>query len=149
MTATTHALVGAAIVSKFPNPLGLILAFLSHFLLDSIPHWDTYTNGRNHSRIAIFIATIFDVFLALGLVWYFFGRVIPKTLLFLSVIVSQLPDWLSAPYLFFDINFYLFCFAYKFQAKLHHKLPFPIGLLPQIIVIFFVFLLFGIIPLPS
>lgn len=147
MTATTHALVGAAIVSRFPNLWGLLLASLSHFPLDFIPHWDTNTNGRNHSRISIFMATIFDVLLALSLAWYFFGRVLPKTLLFLTVIVSQLPDWLSAPYLFFDINLYPFRFIYEFQARLHHKLPFPLGLLPQIIIIFFVFLLLGIIPI--
>ena len=146
MTATTHALVGAAITSKFPNLWGLVLAFLVHFPLDFIPHWDTNTNGRNHSRISIFIATVFDVLLALGSVWYFFGRVIPQTLLLASVIVSQLPDWLSAPYLFLDINLFPFHSVYEFQARLHHKLPFPLGLLPQIILILFVFFLFGVIP---
>jgi hypothetical protein len=42
LTLTTHAVVGAAIVSIMPaHPLlGLSLAFASHFLLDAIPHWD-------------------------------------------------------------------------------------------------------------
>jgi hypothetical protein len=42
LTLTTHAIVGAAIVSIFPDYplLALPLAFVSHFLLDSLPHWD-------------------------------------------------------------------------------------------------------------
>lgn len=42
MTLTTHAVIGAVIVSKFPNHpvLGFFLAFGSHFILDAIPHWD-------------------------------------------------------------------------------------------------------------
>ena len=42
MTLTPHAIVGAAIASTIPDQplLGFSLAFLSHFVLDAIPHWD-------------------------------------------------------------------------------------------------------------
>ncbi|HUD03929.1 MAG TPA: hypothetical protein VMR73_00355 [Candidatus Paceibacterota bacterium] len=42
MTLTTHAIVGAAVASFFPQDpaLGFTLAFASHFALDAIPHWD-------------------------------------------------------------------------------------------------------------
>ncbi len=41
MIATPHLLVGAAIVSKIKFlPLAFFLAFLSHYLLDFIPHWE-------------------------------------------------------------------------------------------------------------
>lgn len=41
MLLAPHILVGAAVASKFTNPfLGLLFAFLSHFLLDRIPHWE-------------------------------------------------------------------------------------------------------------
>ena len=36
----THLLVGAAIASKVNPVLGLPLAFVSHFALDAIPHYD-------------------------------------------------------------------------------------------------------------
>lgn len=41
MTLTSHAVFGAAVASFFPkNPvLAFILAFMSHFVLDAIPHW--------------------------------------------------------------------------------------------------------------
>ena len=41
MILTPHVLVGAAIaINVEPKPLGLVLAFLSHYILDAIPHWD-------------------------------------------------------------------------------------------------------------
>lgn len=41
MLLAPHILVGAAVAASTPNPLlGLIFAFLSHFLLDRIPHWE-------------------------------------------------------------------------------------------------------------
>lgn len=42
MTLTTHALVGAATAKIFSfNPVvAFLAAFLSHFVIDAIPHWD-------------------------------------------------------------------------------------------------------------
>ena len=41
MLLAPHILIGAAITTAVPNPLlGLLFAFLSHFLLDRIPHWE-------------------------------------------------------------------------------------------------------------
>lgn len=45
MLETPHALVGAAIATKIPNPaISLPLAFASHFVLDMIPHWNPHLN---------------------------------------------------------------------------------------------------------
>jgi len=42
MVLATHAITGGAVATLTPgNPaLGFLLGLLSHFLLDSIPHWD-------------------------------------------------------------------------------------------------------------
>jgi hypothetical protein len=42
MTLTTHALVGAAAASFFPaHPYAAFAAgFVSHFVIDALPHWD-------------------------------------------------------------------------------------------------------------
>lgn len=41
MILTPHLLVGAAITSKIKFlPLAFLLAFLSHYFLDFIPHWE-------------------------------------------------------------------------------------------------------------
>lgn len=44
MILTPHFLLGVAIVSHVqPFPFALFLAFLSHFILDAVPHWDYST----------------------------------------------------------------------------------------------------------
>ncbi len=42
MILATHALVGAALAETVPNHpvLAFSIGFVSHFLLDAIPHWD-------------------------------------------------------------------------------------------------------------
>jgi hypothetical protein len=57
MLTTPHALAGAAIGSLFPNSIiGAIgafgLAFGSHFVLDSIPHWERLFATGNHTELA-------------------------------------------------------------------------------------------------
>ena len=146
MTATAHALTGAAIISRFPNLFGLFLAFLSHFPLDFIPHWDTFTNSRRHSKTFCFITTTFDVLLGLFLVYHFFSKLVPLPLLFAASFFAQLPDWFAAPYYFFKINLLPFRFFFFFHRKFHHRLDLPLRLLTQIIVIILLFLLLNIIP---
>jgi hypothetical protein len=48
MTLTTHAIVGASVASILPShpALGFAAGFVSHFLLDAIPHWDYYLISR-------------------------------------------------------------------------------------------------------
>lgn len=147
MTATTHALVGAAIIHRFPHLGGLLFALFSHFPLDYLPHWDTIDNGRDRSLFGKLFVTGLDVLLGLGLVWFFFGGTIPSLILLASVFSAQLPDWLSAPYFFFKINFSPSRLVREFQAKYHHKADLPFGLLIQIALILLTFLLLGIIPL--
>jgi len=46
MILTTHAIVGAAAGRIFTNPfLAFVAGFASHFLADSIPHWDYHLNA--------------------------------------------------------------------------------------------------------
>jgi len=41
MILASHILVGAAVATSFVNPIsGVFFAFLSHFVLDRIPHWE-------------------------------------------------------------------------------------------------------------
>jgi len=53
MLELPHAIIGATIASKIPNPLiSLPLAFLSHFLVDLIPHWNPslYTEMEKENK---------------------------------------------------------------------------------------------------
>lgn len=41
MLLAPHILVGAAAAAQFSNPfIGMLFAFISHFALDAIPHWE-------------------------------------------------------------------------------------------------------------
>lgn len=53
MTLTNHTLAGAAIAKFLPLPLAIPLAFASHFILDSLPHWgfESVEHEREHMRL--------------------------------------------------------------------------------------------------
>lgn len=57
MLTTPHALAGAAIGSLLPNGLlgavaGFGAGFASHFVLDSIPHWERIFATKNHTELS-------------------------------------------------------------------------------------------------
>lgn len=75
MTATNHALTGAAVAIAFRQPvLALPLALVSHFVCDAIPHWDYSVKFPRRQRI-----------IALDLL---FASVVVATIALLSVTFS-------------------------------------------------------------
>ena len=51
MLETSHVVVGMVIGKYVPNPLlAFIFSFLSHFILDFIPHWDGDQKAINNSN---------------------------------------------------------------------------------------------------
>lgn len=136
MTATGHAVIGTVIAAKIGNPiLAVPIAIASHFLADAFPHWDTGYHRKQKSRRTFLIESIIDVALGFvisyGLIRLFF----PQTNLsyaFFMVIMSQLPDWLTAPYLFFDFKFAPFCWFYGIQKRFDSRLGLPWGFINQV-----------------
>jgi hypothetical protein len=113
MLETPHVAVGAAIATKIPNPfLSIPLAFLSHFALEMVPHWNPHLvtemkkyGGPTKKSVHIIIV---DVSLALiygGFVAY---RALPdKThaiTILLACFASVLPDLIEFPYFFLKIK---------------------------------------------
>lgn len=71
MTATNHALTGAVIALAINEPwLAIPLAFLSHFAIDAIPHWD-YAINRKRPYDSRFIEPHFFKLLSADLVLAF------------------------------------------------------------------------------
>ena len=72
---TFHAAVGAKIAALIPSPLGILLAFLSHFICDFFP--EAYTNIKPWyivAEILLFVAAVALVFLfGVSPWWMFFG----------------------------------------------------------------------------
>lgn len=116
MTLTTHSLVGAAVAQLFPNRpwLGFLAGFISHFALDSVPHWDyrliSYkrdpANQLNddmaiNKKFLVDLAKIgLDCLLGLGLaiLIFHFWRQIPFWTPVLGAIGGILPDPLQFLY---------------------------------------------------
>lgn len=61
MVATNHALTGALIGLSIGNPVALPLAFLSHFVLDSIPHFGD--DDKRINKTSFVIQLLADAFL--------------------------------------------------------------------------------------
>lgn len=159
MTLTTHALVGAASAQIFSfNPIAAaIAAFLSHFLIDAIPHWDYQilsaqkdpATNRNHDMALgpAFYKDItrigFDALLGMALsgffAFYFFG----SPTIFLSLlggVFGILPDPLQFAY--FKIKREPLVSLQKFHEWIHSgnrvlkdKNRWAIGLFSQILLV--------------
>ncbi len=139
MTATGHALVGTIIAAKVGNPaLAIPIALASHFLGDALPHWDTgYHRAQNSKRRFVITSTI-DVLLGFVLSYFMLFIFFPSTNLgyaFLMIIMAQLPDWLTAPYLFLNWNFPPFTWIYELQKKFDSSIGLPWGFVNQVVVV--------------
>jgi hypothetical protein len=139
MTATGHAIIGTVIAAKIGNPaLAVPIAFASHFLADALPHWDTGTNRHKKSMMKFFTQSFIDVCLGFILSWAIITWLFPTTNLiyaFCIIIVSELPDWLTAPYLFFNLQIQPFLSIYKLQKKFDTELDLPWGFINQALVL--------------
>ena len=142
MTATGHALIGTVIAAKIGNPmLAVPIAIGSHFLADALPHWDTGTNKEEKTKRTFFIESMFDVLLGFVLSWLRITWFFPSTNLtyaFFIIIIAQLPDWLTAPYLFFDMKFPPFSWSYRLQKAFDNPLGAPWGVINQVVAVIFI-----------
>ncbi|MFH0943173.1 MAG: hypothetical protein V1810_03295 [Candidatus Beckwithbacteria bacterium] len=142
MLAASHALIGAAIATTVPDPwLGFPLAILSHFLIDLFPHWDAHTRHTNRTKPVIIVISLTDAFIGFFLGWLIFSSSVNQSYLFTMMFISQLPDWIEAPYHVFDWHFFPFSSIKNLQSRLHFKLNWPWGLYSQVILVIIIVLL--------
>lgn len=116
MTLTTHAIIGGTLAGALaPNPVvAVAVAFLSHFALDAIPHWDyqlqSNKNNGNSSPIVdlvmgrgliVDLAKVgFDLILGLTLVYVLYHSYTNTTLIviLLGAVAAVCPDIIQAIY---------------------------------------------------
>jgi len=139
MLATTHTLVSAAIITKVTPPyLSLPLVLISHYILDSIPHWDTgtgLTKGLKTKKTA-FWETIVDLAIAGSLVFYLFQLNKDfSALLWFAFVLGITPDLVEFPVLFLNKKPRLLEKIIEFHDRFHQRAKLPWGLIPQIIII--------------
>lgn len=151
MTATAHVLVAGAIASKFPDPLqASLLAFCSHFIMDSIPHWDIGTQWRSRSKKTTGLLAIFETIVGIGIGISVFANSSQLTTLLFSIFFSLLPDWLETPwYIFFahqkkhepspraDFTEKITFWIYKMENRFHAKTTFLFGVITQVVTVAF------------
>lgn len=136
MTATAHALIGAAIATKVANPLlGIPLAIASHFIADLVPHWDAGTNHREKSVLRLRVEAALDVILGFSLAFLLFRNLVELPYLFTMIIAAQLPDWLEAPAWMFGIKIPPFSWMDWIGHKLQSRMQLPWGLITQIVIV--------------
>lgn len=142
MTASGHAIVGAAIGTILPNPLlSIPLAFLSHFVGDKLPHWDVMTD-KNKTKKQVLVQSALDVifsFALVALIYVYFLNVPNPIVVFLAAFSAQLPDWLEIPYFITGRHYPIFYQNYRLQSWVHDlwfnsRLKAPWGIITQIIV---------------
>lgn len=113
MLETPHVFVGAAIASSIPNPfIAIPLAFASHFVLETVPHWNPHLNtetkkfGNPTKRSTVIAAT--DAVTALASGTFIAFKALPNsgsTLLILACcFAAVLPDLIEGPYFFLKMR---------------------------------------------
>lgn len=138
MILIIHLLVGAAIASYIkPFPLALLLAFLSHFVLDFIPHWEysikNIQERKWSSSFPDFVKLAVDFTLGITIILFFSRNGIILAAAFFAV--------LNDIFAFLNLIFKnrLLKADYSFHEKLHYlnntkKIPLYLRILSQIIV---------------
>jgi hypothetical protein len=116
MTLATHTVVATAIASVLPGHpvIATVAAFSSHFLLDSLPHWDyrlvsqqrDFDNPMNldfaidrrflHDLRHIFCDILIGVGLSVVMLLFFHSPILPALLI--GVVGGVLPDALQVVY---------------------------------------------------
>jgi len=137
-----HTAVGATIATKIPNPLVAIsLAFLSHFLLDFIPHWNPslYTEtkkfGKPSRKSNIIVA--FDVVSSLVLGFLIAFRFWPDTkrliIVLLACFAAVIADVVESLYFYLKIRTSFLEKLIRFQHTHQSNARVIPGLLTQLI----------------
>ena len=91
MIGYNHALTGGVIAYYLPIPIALPVAFASHFVLDSLPHYGIPNNKRDRSSFWKYFFT-FDTLATFALAIY--AIYTKHYVMFLGGLVATMPDFL-------------------------------------------------------
>lgn len=147
MLSIPHALTGAFIASKLPNPLLYIpLTVAMHYLEDWIPHWDVgtgLTSGKRKRSTAILLELV-ELVATIALIYFFFknSAVELQTHIWLGALVGISPDLVEAPRNFLRWEPWFIKPFNDLHGLFHHSTHNKIiGLLPQVVVVLVIWFL--------
>lgn len=144
MLELPHTTVGAMIAFKIPNPLiSIPLAFLSHFPLDLIPHWnprlykETKKYGRPTRKSTQLV--VIDTLFSLGIGFFLASRVMPDVrhaiTIILTCFAAVVLDVIEGFYFFLGVRARFLENLIKFQSRYQTRISIIPGLLVQGVVI--------------
>lgn len=147
MLTIPHAIVGVAIVSQVPSAIvSLPLAFMSHFVLDMVPHWNPHLNTEikkygkvtKLSKFIIYADSTIAVTITLLLSLFLSERgLISPFLVFAGAFMGVMPDLMEFPYFFLGARDKISKTLLKFQKSIQTDVsPLP-GILTQIALVLF------------
>ena len=135
MFLTPHVAVAVAIAAVLPNPiLAIPLAFLSHFVLDMLPHWDDLGLGKLRDRTARIPShaaqlVVMDGLLAVSFALFFIFFALPDWGVAFSIaacsLAALLPDAYYIPLAFFGRRWGFVLWVVMVQSKLQEKAKAP------------------------
>ena len=143
-----HVLLGALIGLHFNSLfLAVSTAFLSHFLLDMIPHWGLgfdkeYFRDYSKAKITrkIFFFGFFDAVLALFLIYFLYLR-FNNLNVFFGCFASVLPDVLSLGYFTRIKKNRKYKGFLHFHNNIQREVGFLFGMVTQAVALLFLMLL--------
>ncbi|HUD21070.1 MAG TPA: hypothetical protein VMQ44_03335 [Candidatus Saccharimonadales bacterium] len=142
MLTTPHATTGAVIAVLIPIPIVAIpLAIASHYVLDTIPHWQEVLGPDYRPTKWTCLRLPVDIVLALSLV-YWAATLHPNTALviWLSAIAANLPDLDSlVPLLPIFLKNKIVKKYWDWHCRIQNETPKPYGIITQ-----FAFVLIGL-----
>jgi len=150
MFLVIHVLLGALIGVSFSSAsLVFALAFVSHFFLDVIPHWDNnfdLASFKKSFEVKINKSLVFtvlaDFFLALFLSFLLFD-ILGNWLVFVGAFAAMLPDILKLGYFTPLKRNKWYRKHLLFHAHIQKEVPLGIGILTQVVtVLILIYLLF-------
>ncbi len=143
MLLSVHATIGAVIGERVHYSLfAFILAFLSHFILDIIPHGDkslirAYRNDfKNRAMLYLIIFDLFSTIILLGLMFYFHKITYSPSVMW-GIIGGILPDIMVAIHEITHKQFHRTHKAHDWvHEKLNWSLPLNLSLIYQMIILY-------------
>lgn len=144
MLELPHTVVGAAIATKFGNPaLAVPLAFLSHFVLEVVPHWNPhlYTETKKYGRVTDKSTRIVAIDVATSLIagTFIAYQALPNltqaATILAACLAAVLPDVVEAPYFFLRYRHPLLEKWILLQRSIQFSAPVIPGIITQLLVL--------------
>ncbi|EKE05866.1 MAG: hypothetical protein ACD_19C00176G0088 [uncultured bacterium] len=137
MLETPHVALGMAIAVAVPNPLiSIPLAFASHFLLDTVPHWNPHINTemKKYGKLTNRTLRIIGIDIVLAIILTIF---VAKTnpYVYLASFMSILPDVAEGPYFLWGWRNKHLDAILRFQRSIQSNANVFWGLFTQILVV--------------